>query len=98
MPAAVTSTTVVPAPPSGSGSSRSTSTSGPPNSVIWIARMPHTTSCRAMDFEPTQRSREFAERLTAFMEERVQPAEAVYEEQIRASGDPLFEAPVLEEL
>jgi acyl-CoA dehydrogenase len=51
-----------------------------------------------MDFEPTQRSREFAERLTAFMEERVQPAEAVYEEQIRASGDPHFEAPVLEEL
>ena len=51
-----------------------------------------------MDFEPTQRCREFAERLTAFMEERVQPAEAVYEEQIRASGDPHFEAPVLEEL
>jgi acyl-CoA dehydrogenase len=51
-----------------------------------------------MDFEPTARSREFAERLNAFMEERVQPAEAVYEEQIRASGDPHFEAPVLEEL
>jgi acyl-CoA dehydrogenase len=51
-----------------------------------------------MDFEPTQRCREFAERLTAFMEERVEPAEAVYEEQIRASGDPHFEAPVLEEL
>jgi acyl-CoA dehydrogenase len=51
-----------------------------------------------MDFEPTERSREFAARLTAFMEERVQPAEAVYEEQIRASGDPHFEAPVLEEL
>ena len=52
----------------------------------------------AMNFEPTERSREFAARLTAFMEERVQPAEAVYEEQIRASGDPHFEAPVLEEL
>ena len=51
-----------------------------------------------MDFEPTERSREFAARLSAFMEERVQPAEAVYEEQIRASGDPHFEAPVLEEL
>src|SRR5215213_1635298 len=98
MPAAVTSRTIVPSPLSGSGTSRSTSTSGPPNSVIWIARMPHTTSCRAMDFEPTQRCREFAERLTAFMEERVEPAEAVHEEQIRASGDPHFEAPVLEEL
>jgi acyl-CoA dehydrogenase len=32
------------------------------------------------------------------MEERVTPAEAVYEEQIRDSGDPHFEAPVLEEL
>jgi acyl-CoA dehydrogenase len=51
-----------------------------------------------MDFEPTERSREFAARLTAFMEERVQPAEAVFEEQIRASGDPHYEAPVLEEL
>jgi acyl-CoA dehydrogenase len=51
-----------------------------------------------MDFEPTERCREFAARLTAFTEERVQPAEAVYEEQIRASGDPHFEAPVLEEL
>jgi acyl-CoA dehydrogenase len=51
-----------------------------------------------MDFEPTERCREFAARLTAFLEERVQPAEAVHEEQIRASGDPHFEAPVLEEL
>jgi acyl-CoA dehydrogenase len=51
-----------------------------------------------MDFEPTERCREFAARLTAFMEERVEPAEAVHAEQIRASGDPHFEAPVLEEL
>src|SRR3954467_7946472 len=34
-----------PSPATGSGRSRSTSTSGPPNSVIWIARMPDTTSC-----------------------------------------------------
>src|SRR3954469_4207485 len=51
-----------------------------------------------MDFEPTQRSREFAARLTAFMEERVEPAEAVYAQQLRDSGDPHFEPPVLEEL
>src|SRR5215213_6289915 len=82
----------------GSGSSRSTSTSGPPNSWIWIARMAHTTSCRSMDFEPTERSRELQERLNAFMEERIQPAEAVYEQQLRASGDPHFDPPVMEEL
>jgi acyl-CoA dehydrogenase len=51
-----------------------------------------------MDFEPTQRSREFAARLSAFMEERVEPAEAVYAQQLRDSGDPHFEPPVLEEL
>jgi acyl-CoA dehydrogenase len=51
-----------------------------------------------MDFEPTERCHKFAARLTAFMEERVEPAEAVHAEQIRASGDPHFEAPVLEEL
>src|SRR4051795_3350401 len=51
-----------------------------------------------MDFEPTERCREFAARLTAFMEERVEPAEAVYAEQLRASGDPHFEPPVMEEL
>jgi acyl-CoA dehydrogenase len=51
-----------------------------------------------MDFEPTARSREFAERLTAFMDERIRPAEAVYEEQLRESGDPHFEPPAMEEL
>jgi acyl-CoA dehydrogenase len=51
-----------------------------------------------MDFEPTARSREFAERLTAFMDERIRPAEAVYEEQLRESGNPHFEPPVMEEL
>src|SRR4051794_41360520 len=51
-----------------------------------------------MDFEPTERCREFAARLTAFMEERVEPAEAIYAQQLRESGDPHFEPPVLEEL
>jgi acyl-CoA dehydrogenase len=51
-----------------------------------------------MDFEPSARSREFAERLTAFMEERVHPAEELYERQRRESGDPHFDPPVMEEL
>jgi len=51
-----------------------------------------------MDFEPTARSRDFQERLTAFMEECVHPAEAVYERQLRESGNPHFHPPVMEEL
>src|SRR5947209_6758100 len=37
-PAASTSTSTWPGPGTGSGTSRTTSTSGPPNSVTWIAR------------------------------------------------------------
>ncbi|WP_205697962.1 acyl-CoA dehydrogenase family protein [Conexibacter sp. SYSU D00693] len=51
-----------------------------------------------MDFAPSDRCREYTERLEAFMAERVHPAEAVYEEQLRESGDPHFEPPVMEEL
>ena len=51
-----------------------------------------------MDFEPTPRCRELRERLEAFMDERVYPAEAVYEEQLRESGDPHAQPPVMEEL
>jgi acyl-CoA dehydrogenase len=51
-----------------------------------------------MDFEPTQRGREFEERVTAFMNERVYPAEPIYEAQMRESGNPHFQPPVLEEL
>ena len=51
-----------------------------------------------MDFELTDRCKELREQLLAFMDERVYPAEAVYEEQLRASGDPHFDPPVLEEL
>ncbi len=36
-----------------------------------------------MDFELTDRCKEFQERLTAFMDERVHPAEAVYERSSR---------------
>jgi acyl-CoA dehydrogenase len=38
------------------------------------------------------------ERVTAFMEERIYPAEHVYDEQMRAAGDPHFHPPILEEL
>jgi acyl-CoA dehydrogenase len=51
-----------------------------------------------MDFEPSSRSREFGERLQAFMDERVYPAEVVYRDQMRAAGDPHAHAPVIEEL
>jgi acyl-CoA dehydrogenase len=51
-----------------------------------------------MDFEPSERCRDFSERLTAFMQEHVHPAEPVFAEQVRAAGDPHAEAPVMEEL
>ena len=51
-----------------------------------------------MEFEASERCREFSERLTAFMQEHVYPAEAVFEEQLRAAGDPHAEVAVTEEL
>jgi acyl-CoA dehydrogenase len=51
-----------------------------------------------MDFEPSERCRDFSERLTAFMEEHVHPAEAVFDEQLRTAGDPHAEVAVMEEL
>jgi acyl-CoA dehydrogenase len=51
-----------------------------------------------VNFEPSERSREFQERLQAFMDERIYPAEPVYAEQLRASGEPHFHPPVMEEL
>jgi acyl-CoA dehydrogenase len=51
-----------------------------------------------MDFEPSERCKNFAERLTAFMDERVYPAEPVLEEQIAAAGDPHAHPPIMEEL
>ncbi|HEV7162691.1 MAG TPA: acyl-CoA dehydrogenase family protein [Solirubrobacteraceae bacterium] len=51
-----------------------------------------------MDFEPSQRCTEFKERLTAFMDEHIYPAEAVYEEQMQASGDPHHHPAIMEEL
>jgi acyl-CoA dehydrogenase len=51
-----------------------------------------------VDFEPSERCREFEQRLTDFMQQRVYPAEPVYEQQLRDSGDPHFQPPIMEEL
>jgi acyl-CoA dehydrogenase len=51
-----------------------------------------------MDFQPSARSLEFKERLTAFMDEHVHPAEPLYERQLRESGDAHSQPPIMEEL
>jgi acyl-CoA dehydrogenase len=51
-----------------------------------------------MDFQPSERCSEFKERLSAFMQEHVHPAEALYESQLHDSGDPHHQPPVMEEL
>lgn len=51
-----------------------------------------------MDFALSPKATALAETLTAFMDERVYPAEAVYREQMAASGDPHHHPAVVEEL
>jgi acyl-CoA dehydrogenase len=51
-----------------------------------------------MDFQASERCSEFKERLAAFMDAHVYPAEEVYERQLRESGDPHSQPPVMEEL
>ena len=51
-----------------------------------------------MDFEPSERCVEFKERLGAFMDEHIYPAEPVYDRQLRESGDPHHQPAVMEEL
>jgi acyl-CoA dehydrogenase len=51
-----------------------------------------------MDFELSDRCKELRERLLAFMDEHVYPAETVYHEQLLASGDPHSHPPIMEEL
>ena len=51
-----------------------------------------------MEFELSDRCKEFQARLAAFMAERVHPAEAVYEQQLREAGDPHAQPAVMEEL
>ena len=51
-----------------------------------------------MDFALSPTANELRGKLLAFMHERVYPAEAVYREQMAASGDPHHHAPIIEEL
>ncbi|MBU6328804.1 MAG: acyl-CoA dehydrogenase family protein [Acidobacteria bacterium] len=51
-----------------------------------------------MDFAPSPRGAELIERLEAFMVEEVHPAEPIFFEEMRASGDPHFHPHVMEEL
>ncbi|MGW5431163.1 acyl-CoA dehydrogenase family protein [Streptomyces sp. NPDC004059] len=49
-------------------------------------------------FQATDRAKVYQEKLLAFMDEHIYPAEPVYETQMAQSGDPHFHPPVLEEL
>ena len=51
-----------------------------------------------MDFAYPPMVEAFREELTAFMAEHVYPAEAIYAEQMRESGDPNFFPPVIDQL
>jgi acyl-CoA dehydrogenase len=51
-----------------------------------------------MDFELTDRCVEFQERVQAFMEEKIYPAEPVLHEQLQAADTPYFHPPIVEEL
>lgn len=51
-----------------------------------------------MDFAVTDRGRDYLARVTAFMDDRVIPAEPTYAAQMQASPDPYFYPPVIEEL
>ena len=51
-----------------------------------------------MNFDLTDRAKDYQERVTAFMDEHIYPAEPVYERQMLESGEPHFHPPILEEL
>jgi acyl-CoA dehydrogenase len=51
-----------------------------------------------VNFEHSDRAKDLMERLQAFMDERVYPAEKVYLQQLRDSGQTHFHPPVMEEL
>jgi acyl-CoA dehydrogenase len=51
-----------------------------------------------MDFELSDRAKDFRDRLQAFLDERVHPAEPVYVEQVRAADTPHVHPPIMEEL
>jgi acyl-CoA dehydrogenase len=49
-------------------------------------------------FEMSDRAKKYQADLLEFMESHIYPAESVYDEQMRESGDPNFQPPILEEL
>jgi acyl-CoA dehydrogenase len=51
-----------------------------------------------MDFELSDRCKDFQERLSAFMDERIYPAEPVYEQQLLDAGDLHAQPAIMEEL
>lgn len=51
-----------------------------------------------MDFAPSAKAKEFEERLAAFMDKHIYPAEAVYHEQHRAAPSRWHVPPIIEEL
>ncbi len=51
-----------------------------------------------MNLEPTDRGKELQEKLLAFMDSHVYPAEAVYREQMEAAGDPHAHPQIVEDL
>lgn len=51
-----------------------------------------------MEFEFSDRCKEYQEKLLAFMDEHIYPAEGVYAAQMAESGNPNFHPPILEEL
>jgi acyl-CoA dehydrogenase len=51
-----------------------------------------------MDLKLSERSRDYKDRLLAFMDDYVYPAELIYEEQMRESGDPHAYPPILDSL
>ncbi|HET6447858.1 MAG TPA: acyl-CoA dehydrogenase family protein [Conexibacter sp.] len=51
-----------------------------------------------MDFELSDRAKDYRDRLQAFLDEKVHPAEQVYVEQVRAADSPHVHPPIMEEL
>ncbi|MDC8996206.1 acyl-CoA dehydrogenase family protein [Mycobacterium marinum] len=49
-------------------------------------------------FDISDRAKQYQSDLLEFMDSQVYPAEAIYDEQMRAAGDPHFHPPILEEL
>jgi acyl-CoA dehydrogenase len=51
-----------------------------------------------VNFELTDRCKDYQERVQSFMDEHIYPAETVYEQQMRESGDPHHQPAIMEEL